>query len=218
MRFTTMLALAVCLVLATSANAGVFTLSQSQLMNLDVSFKDPANAVTGLIFSKTLDGSGVHYEASLQDSNGAPFFAEIGIGSAAGGLGAADLSAFSGLSLTFTNVNNSIWSVAPYLRTAGGGYYQPALESLDVSEMAVVDLDFAAAGVTDAAHVTDLGFVIAGIMNDTPPNPSVTDITHIHVEPSSNASTVPLPEPSSLVLAVLAFVGLVGYAVRRRAA
>jgi hypothetical protein len=217
-RFTMMLALVVCLILATSAQAGLVTLSQSQLSNLGVSFKDPVNSVTGLVFNKTLDAGGVRYEVSLKDSNGAPFFAEIGIGAAAGGLNLADLSAYSGLSLTFTNVNNSIWSVAPFLRTAGDNYYQPTLMSLNLGDTAVVDLDFAAAGVTDAAHVTEVGFVIAGIMNSTPPNPSVTDITHMLVQPTSGASTVPIPEPSSFVLSVLALAGLASYAVRRRAA
>ncbi|MHB1034674.1 MAG: PEP-CTERM sorting domain-containing protein [Pirellulales bacterium] len=216
LRTQALLAVVLCAVLAGTSHAGPITLSQAQLLVLAETFEDPVNSVTGAIFDTWADGAGVQFEVSLKDSNGPPLVAEIGVGASAASLNLTDLSAYDGLSMVFTNVNNSSWSVASYLKTAGNNYYQTPLTNLSIGDTAVVNLDFA--GVANLNQVAEVGFVIAGDMTGLPPNPSISDVTHIRVEPTQGAQMIPIPEPSSFVLAALALVGLAGLAVRRRAA
>ncbi|MHB1036236.1 MAG: PEP-CTERM sorting domain-containing protein [Pirellulales bacterium] len=207
-------AVVACLVLIGTANAGYVTLTQAQLNSLDPVFKSPVNAITGAIFDKTLVGGGVEYEVSLKDTDGPPLFATVGIGSDASALGMGDLSAYSGLSLSFSNVNNSSWSVAPFVQTPAG-YYQAPLVNLAVGSGATVNLDFAGLGVALTDQVKELGFVIAGTMDGLPPNPSISDVSHILVNQAPDASTIPVPEPSTIALAVIGLASILACCYRR---
>lgn len=211
MRLLTVLATNALMCFAVSgAQASIITLNQSQLGDLEVAFKTPDNPVTGIIFNKILVGEAVEFEVSLKDTDGPPLVADVGVGLRPVGLGlSSDMSSYSGFGLKFTNTNNSTWSVAPYIKTAGAtsdNYYQAPLTTLLVGDSAEMVLDFASLGVTNLGQVTEMGFVVSGIMNNVPPNPSNGDIAHITVSQH-------IPEPG--LLSVLALGGL-GMLTRRR--
>jgi hypothetical protein len=167
--------------------------------------------------TKQIVGSAVRFASTMQFDNG---FSD---GWAAMGVGydfpppseVVDLSAYDGYSLMFLNTNNSSWLVNVYMNTGWtdspygepDNFYQNGWVELLPGVSTIVTLDFAAEGVINLNHVTNIGFEVGGNLDSYPPdnpnNPSNPDTYHIDVSQ--------IPEPVTFVL-----LGLGAIALRRR--
>jgi len=175
--------------------AAYYTLSISQLAGMGHTF-DAVNT-TSYPLTVTNNGTSIEYVQRLKYGNGTiDGFASAGIG-----YGwppppeMQDLSAYDGFQLTLTNVNNSQWFVNVYLNTGWtsppygeqDNFYQGSWIAIVPGVSTTVALDFAALGVINRNHVTNIGFEIGGNMDaypiNDPLNPSNPDSFHILVSP-----------------------------------
>ncbi len=205
----------ICLLFSLSlpAQAAYYPMTLTQLAGMGHTF-DAANTTSNPL-TVTNMGTAIEYVQRIQYGNGfSDGFASVGIGY--GWPPPADLqnlSAFDGIQLKFRNTNNSQWFVNVYLNTGWidppygetDNFYQGGWQLIAPQVTTTITLDFAALGVINRNHVTNIGFEIGGNMDayprSDPLNPSNADTYHVQVS----------PEP-----ATMAILGLGALLIRRK--
>ena len=138
-----------------------------------------------------------------------------GSGATTAQIGANNLTGYSSYALAFTNNDDDTWWVNPFLCTGWTdgpwnetpNYYENGWAELLPGQSTVLSVDLTSAA--NLNHVTNIGFVVGGNMDQAgPSNPSNPDTFKIEV------NTV--PEPSSMILLGLGLMGVAGRVRRKR--
>lgn len=139
--------------------------------------------------------------------------------------GIYDLSGYTEYSLILTNTNDDNWLVNLFMNTGWipsntNYYYQNTWTQIAPGQSVTLTLDFSSAetwgggynGGTSAVQnlnqVTNIGFNIGGNMDQIGGNPSNPDKFSI--------DAAPIPEPSTVILLGLGFLGLCAYGWRKK--
>jgi hypothetical protein len=174
-----------------------------------------ADDTTSSGLTVTPEDSTVRFSAEMQflDGDDVDGWAAMGIG-----YGWAppnpldDLTTYDGYSLMFKNTNNSSWWVNVYMNTGwtdapyneDDNFYQNGWTELLPGVSTMVTLDFAAEGVINLDHVTNIGFEVGGNLEDypfsDPMNPSNPDSYHIDVWQVPEPATMCLLSMGALIL------------------
>ena len=192
----------------------ILTLAQSQLARMRPLSEVPETDGTAAIFSSRPAGDGVEYNVSLEGTrDDDPPVAEVWIGAAADELGLRDLTAFDVIEVTFANTDNSHWSAALYVRTSDDSLYQGEFQLLPVGASPLVRLELPGVAsqistpgqvIGAPSQITEVGFVVRGVLDGQHPNPSNPDVANFQVLPVPGAIIV--PEPSTVALAALGLI------------
>lgn len=119
-----------------------------------------------------------------------------------------DLSSYDGYALTLKNTDNTNWLVNVYMNTGWtdapwsetNHFYENSWTELAPGESATLMLDFAALGVVNTNHVTNIGFQVGGNMTNpwVLPNPSNPDNFHITVSQAVPTEFSYSPSPANM--------------------
>lgn len=134
------------------------------------------------------------------------------IGAALGTAPTNDLTAFDTYSLYLENDNDDTWYVNIFMNTGftdapfsePDNFYQNGWTALAPNQSVVLSIDLT--NVANLNHVSNIGFMVAGDMDQLGNNPSNPDIFHI--------SVAPIPAPGAALLVCLG-VAAVGWVKRR---
>jgi hypothetical protein len=151
-------------------------------------------------------GTVVRFASNLQSGDGSSDgWAAMGVGySWPPSAPLNDLSGYGGYGLTIKNTDDDIWHVNIYMNTGWtdapysepDNFYQSTWIELLPGQSASLILDFAAMGVINLNHVTNIGFEVGNDLDafpiNIPANPSNPDVYHVDVSP--------VPEPATLLL------------------
>jgi hypothetical protein len=138
------------------------------------------------------------------------------IGAALGIAPTNSLVGFDSYSLYLENDNDDEWFVNIHLNTGytdlgeSDNYYENGWTALPGNSSVVLSIDLT--GAANLNHVTNIGINVGGNMNGgsggVPGNPSNPDVFHV--------SAAPIPEPSTILLLGLGFLGLGAYGWSRK--
>ena len=225
--------LTVCLMGTPSiAHALIFTLDQSQLLQLYETDENPTPQVnTFLLNSNSLVTSFGGYTSSegaiaaaylLNSDSSWQTFQQISIGvnssgnstdgttilstgnATPGSIGAGNLTGYSEYQLVFHNLDDDDWLTSLYMITGPSNtLYTTSWLTLSPDEWATAKLDLA--GVSNLDQVKSIGFNIG----------TAWDGTRYHYN-QAEIEVAPIPEPTSMLLLGIGLIGLAGKKVRKR--
>jgi hypothetical protein len=201
-------------------------MTQAQLLAMTEAWDNPTGI--GTLISVTPIPGGAYFYGNIADGN--PQFRSQGLGYAwPPPASLQDLSAYTEYALTFYNDNDDDWWVNLYLNTGWTDapwnqtdtYAEDGWVEISAGSTTTITLDFSNANryqnnvnigpgaVPYLNHVTNIGFQIATDRADTTPGGLYKgDDYHMQVNP--------IPEPSTIILLGLGFLGLGAYGLHRK--
>jgi hypothetical protein len=223
-----------------------FTLNDAALLMLWETYENPINATSGglvvtddpLVYGQAMSED-VGFRGTLFDPvTGNPYtpFSQMQIGAnfwgASGAIGTSgattaqvigtalgiaptnSLVGFDKYSLILENDNDDIWWVNLYMNTGytdapwgePNNYYENTWTALPAFSTVALTLDLT--GVANLNHITNIGFNVGANLTNLNGNPSNPDTFHV--------SASPIPEPSTILLLGLGFLGLGAYGLHRK--